>query len=96
MDRAEDGGDESEGESHLRTTTSAATTTTRGDSFLVSCYADEDEDDDDQVKLPGLGSSSKGLSPDALGESLVVISDSNFFDFDKDLNDELYSTADLF
>ena len=100
MTRAVDG-DESEGEDRLRTTTSAAATTatatTRGDSFLVSCYADEDEDDDDQVKLPGLlGSSSKGLSPDALGESLVDISDSNFFDFDKDLNDELYSTADLF
>ena len=92
-------------ESDLRTRSAmeTATATRRGDSFLVSCCADED-DDEDQVQISGLaaslgsdgGSSSKGLSPDALGESLVDISDSNFFDFDKDLNDEFYSTADLF
>ena len=86
-------------------TTTPTATTRRGDSFLVSCCPDEDEDDD-QVQISGLASaslggsdaasSSKGLSPDALGESLVDISDSNFFDFDKDLNDEFYSTADLF
>ena len=87
----------------MRSATSTPTTTRRGDSFLVSCCPDED-DDEDQVQISAsLGgfpvtaaSSSKGHSPDALGESLVDISDSNFFDFDKDLNDEFYATADLF
>jgi hypothetical protein len=78
---------------------STSGTTSRGDSFLVSCCADYDEEEDKAVGLcsdfVGTTTVIKGLSPDAVGESLIDISDSNFFDFTKDLNDEFYST-DLF
>ena len=77
--------------------TPGASATGRGDSFLGSCCPDDEDEAEDTVRISDAASTSKGLSsPDALGESLVDISDSNFFDFDKDLDDEFYSTADLF
>ena len=59
------------------------------DSFLGS--AGENDDDDSYVGAGGLGEH----SPDTVGESLADISNSDFFNFTQDLNDEFCST-DLF